>query len=94
MSLPRPAHNARLLSWSLTIGGCVCFAIGSLVLWRGQQSPIQRSFILLMSIFMLGMGLGGLLESSHPQLSSRFTFIGKVFAGFAIFALSWTLSHP
>ena len=91
--LPSPSRS-RVLDWSLTLGGCVCLAIGSLVLLKGQQAPISRSFVFLASIFLLGMGLGNLLEPSHPEAAARARFVGKVFAGFAIFSLSWAISHP
>jgi hypothetical protein len=47
-----------------------------------------------MSVFVLGMGLGNLLELTYPELSSKFKFIAKVFAGFAVFSMSWAISHP
>jgi hypothetical protein len=58
-----------------------------------RQSPIPRSFIFLISVFITSMGISNLLNPGYPEWSARFKFIGKVFAGFAIFSLSWAISH-
>lgn len=68
--------------------------IGTVVFLKSQQAPIPRGFIFLLSVFISTMGIGNLLEPRCPELSSRFRFIGKVFAGFAIFSISWAISHP
>ena len=94
MTLPSKASDALVLDWSLTIGGFICLVVGIGVLVKSQQAPIPRSFIFLISVFVTSMGLSNLLNPDHPEWSARFKFIGKVFAGFAIFSLSWALSHP
>jgi hypothetical protein len=93
MSLDSDTAGSRILNWSLTIGGGICLVIGVLVLVKSQQPPIPRSSIFLISVFVLNMGIGNLLEHNYPEWASRFKFIAKVFAGFAIFSISWGLSH-
>ena len=93
MSLNPPAPGTRVLNWALTLGGSVCVVIGLVILVKSPQPPSPRSFIFLVSVFASTMGIGNLLEFSHPELSSRLKFTGKVFAGLALFSLSWTLSH-
>jgi hypothetical protein len=91
---PNPEiSRSRTHHWSLVIGGALCFVVGVVVLLKSQQAPIPRSFILLVSVFVLSMGIGKLLNPRFPEWSSRFIFIGKVFAGFAIFSISWAISH-
>lgn len=82
-----------MLDWSLTIGGAICLGLGILVLLKSKQAFIPRSFMALISVSSLTMGLGNLLEPSHSLLASRFRFIAKVVLGLALFSLSWTLSH-
>lgn len=94
MSTKPFAAGPRLLDWSLTIGGCLGLVVGIVVLLKSQQALIPRSFIFLVSIFLLGIGIGNLLDPDHPELSERFKFVGKLFVGFAIFSLSWAVSHP
>ena len=94
MSSDSETSGSRLLDWSLTIGGSICLAIGALVLVKSSQPLIPRSFMILISVSILTMGIGHLLEPGRSLLSSRFIFIAKVFAGFAIFSFSWALSHP
>lgn len=89
----KAAFGPRLLDWSLTLGGCICLAIGILVLRKSSQPYISRSFMFLISVSMLSMGLGNLLEPDQSLLASRFKFIAKVFLGFAVFSFSWALSH-
>lgn len=94
MSSNSTVVGPRLVDWSLTIGGCLGLAVGIVVLVKSELAPIPRSFIVLASVFLLGMGIGNLLDPDHPELSERFKFVGKLFAGFAIFSLSWAVSHP
>ncbi len=94
MSFNPVTPGPRLVDWSLTIGGCFGLVLGILVLLKSQQAPIPRSFIFLVAVFLSGMGIGNLLDPGYPELSERFKFVGKVFAGFAIFSLSWAISHP
>ena len=94
MSLNTPTPGSRALDWALAIGGSLGFVIGAVVFMKSQQPPIQRSFIFLVSVFVATTGIGQMLETSHPELSSRFKFTGKVFAGFALFSISWARSHP
>ena len=93
MSFNSETSGSKVLDWSLTIGGCICLAIGALVLVKSRQPLIPRSFMLLMSVSILTMGIGNLLQPRHSLPSSRFKFIAKVFLGFAIFSFSWALSH-
>jgi hypothetical protein len=60
---------------------------------KSKQELIPRSFMVLISISILSMGIGNLLEPGHSLLSSRFKFIAKVVLGFALFSFSWALSH-
>ena len=94
MSPNAPAPGTRILDWSLTVGGLFGLVMGVIVFLKNPQAPIPQSFVFLISVFIASMGLGNLLEPSQPEWSSRFKFIGKVFAGFAIFAVSWAFSHP
>jgi hypothetical protein len=93
MSLDPDTFGSRVLDWSLTIGGSICLVIGVVVLFKSQQPPIPRSSIFLIAVFVQNMGIGNLLEPNYPEWASRFKFIAKVFAGFAIFSISWGLSH-
>jgi hypothetical protein len=93
MTLNSTTSNARVLDWSLAIGGFSCFVIGIAVLVESQQAPIPRSFVFLVSVFITSIGVSNLLNPGYPELSARFKFIGRVFAGFAIFSLSWAISH-
>jgi hypothetical protein len=94
MSPKAETTGTHVLDWSLTIGGIFGLILGVIVFLKSQQAPIPRSFTFLISVFIAAMGIGNLLEPRHPEWSSRFKFAGKVFAGFAIFSLSWALSHP
>jgi hypothetical protein len=89
----RDSSGSRLLDWSLAVGGGICLGIGILVLAKGQQPLASRSFMALISVSMVTMGIGNLLEPSLPLLSSRFKFIAKTFLGLAILSFSWGLSH-
>ena len=89
----KDAFGSQVLAWSLTIGGCICLGIGILVLLKSKQEIITRSFMALISVSILTMGLGNLLEPGQPLLASRFRFIAKVVFGFALFSLSWAFSH-
>ena len=83
-----------LLGWSLLLGGLVCLAAGILVLQRGQGSLVSRSFLVMAGLFLGPLGLGRLLQAHRPGLAARLEFVAKVCAGFALFSLSWALSHP
>ncbi len=83
-----------LLAWSLLLGGLVCLAAGALVLQRGQGSPVSRSFLALAGLFLGPLGLGRLVRARRPALAARLEFVAKLCAGFALFSLSWALSHP
>ena len=93
MTLNPTTSNPRVFDWSLVIGGFTCLVIGIAVLVKSQQAPISRSFIFLISVFLTSIGISNLLNPNYPELSARFKFIGRVFAGFAIFSLSWAISH-
>lgn len=86
--------DSRLLDGSLVLGGCIALAAGTLVLLKGTQALIPRSFTLLVAVVLLAWGLGNLLASRHPVLAARLNFTARLFVGFAIFSLSWALSHP
>ncbi len=86
--------DSRLLDGSLVLGGCIALAAGTLVLLQGTQALIPRSFTLLAGVVPLAWGLGNLLSGRHPRLAARLNFTARLFVGFAIFALSWALSHP
>jgi hypothetical protein len=89
---PAPSPS-RALDLSLAIGGCLCLAVGSVAFSKVQQPILNRGFYLLVPVFMLLMGVGKLLEARQPELGSKWVFIARVFAGFALFSLSWALSH-
>lgn len=89
---PAPSPS-RALDLSLAIGGILCLVVGSVAFFKVQQPILNRVFYLLVPVFMLFMGVGKLLEASQPELGSKLVFIAKVLAGFALFSLSWALSH-
>lgn len=93
MTLRSSTLNTRVLDWSLTAGGMVCLVIGIAVLVKSQEPLIPRGFISLVSVFITSIGISNLLIPGYPELSARFKFIGRLFAGFALFSLSWALSH-
>jgi hypothetical protein len=86
--------ESRALNWSLTLGGAICLALGVLVFLKSRQPLGFRSFILLVALALLPLGLSGLGASHYPRLASGLKVVGKVFIGFALFSLSWALSHP
>ena len=93
MSLRATATRSQLLDWSLALGGLLGLVAGVLVFLSSHQDPISRSFVCLVSVSLTAMGVGNLLESRHPLVARRFTFVAKVFVGFALYSLSWGLTR-
>lgn len=93
MSLRSAATRSQLLDWSLTVGGLLGLVAGGLVFLQSHQDPISRSFVGLASISLTAMGIGNLLEARQPLVARRCIFVAKVFVGFALYSLSWGLSH-
>ena len=87
-------NGSRLPDWLLTLGGGGGLVLGILVLLRGRQPLIHRSSALLIALCFLCLGLGGLIEAQRPGPGSQLKFAGKLFAGFALFSISWAISHP
>lgn len=85
--------GSRLPDWLLTLGGGVGLVLGIVVLLQSRQPLIHRSSVALISLCFLCLGLGGLLENQRPGPGSQLKFAGKLFAGFALFSISWAISH-
>lgn len=94
MPLSFESSSSRVVDWSLALGGACCLAVGLFVFVKSEQPVMHRSIILLISICLLALGTSHLVEAHSPVLAARLKFVARMFAGFALFSVSWTLSHP